>query len=181
MEEFGIWSNDGDVTWNNREMTSEVTLEFLSRDQPHAAALRAMFPSLDAIERLDITINRTLSIWLDGHAEILIWSSDKYDSIKIELLLSFGIGDSFIVNSSRAVDDGGLLLNYLNDFGHLKIYNRLREFDAQAAKITALEETIEQQRVKIAALEADIAERRLRPGGEDYEEARARFTMQAYE
>ena len=181
MEEFGIWSNDGGVTWNNREMTPEVTREFLSRDQPHANILRAMFPSLAAIEQLDMTINRAITIWLDGTAQILVWSSDKYESIDIELRLCFGQGDSFIVNSSREVDDGGLLLNYLGDFGHLKIYNKLREFDAQAAKITALEETIEQQRAKIAELEADISERRARPGGEDYEAARERFTTGAYE
>ncbi len=177
MEEFGITFGRNKIYWYSREMTEEVVREFIAPDAPHAEYLREIFTSLKTIDDFGIIVD---DIYGDG-ADIGLYCSDKYGLYDMIVWL-------YLRNKNEGAEITGRQLNYscdklercLDECGYTKIYDKLTDLGAVAAKVPALEEKIESLLGKIAALEADIAERRLRPGGEDYEAARERFTSKIY-
>lgn len=152
-------------------MTEEVVREFIAPDAPHAERLREIFTSLKTIDEYGIIVN---DIYTNGPS-VELYCSDKYGLYDMTVGL-------YLQRRSEYTEISGPHLNYsceklewcLRECGYTKIYDKLTDLEAAAAKVPALEE-------KILALVADIAERRLRPGGEEYEAARERFTTQAYE
>jgi len=167
MEEFGITFGHNAIYWNGRTMTDEAAREFIALDAPHAKRLREIFASLKTIDKYGIQVDH---VWANGAREwIKLYCSDKYSFYEIRVRLYLpNMHEHAHIAGPRLDYESSNLEHCLEECGYTKIYDKLCELEASAAKVPALEE-------KILALEADIAERKLRPGGEEYEAAREHF------
>lgn len=181
MEALGVTQNNGKLYWHGREMAEEVIREFIA-----AADVRETFPFLLRIMELGLRVYHfDYDVEQDGF-HIILYCSGVYDLVDIRYFMQSDGTEYFIahnniecVGDKDDIDDIPDIQPQLNCLADLAVNKRRvseleRDNAEMAARITALNETI-------AALQADIAERKLRPGGEEYEAARERFTTQTYE
>ncbi len=181
MEALGVTRDNGKLYWHGREMAEEVIREFIA-----AADVKDAYPFLFRIPELGLRVYHfDYDIEQDGF-HIKLYCNGVYDLVDIRYFMQSDGAEYFVahnniefVGDEDDIDDIPDIQPQLNCLADLAANKqRVRELERDnaemAARITALNETI-------AALQADIAERKLRPGGEEYEAARERFTTQTYE
>lgn len=175
MEELGVTFADNKIYWNGREMTEEVIREFIAPTVPHAERLREFIKSLATIDEYNIQVDDVAENGRMGG--IALYCSDKYKLYDITIYLYLQSGEEYAEISGQQLNFSTYNLEAcLEESGYTKIYDKLSRSEATEVKVQTLEAKIESLLEKIRELEADIAERRLRPGGEEYEAARERFT-----
>ncbi len=168
---------DGQYHWHGQPL-NYVLEEFLEQD-----AAKDAWPFLRQIKKcgLKITHKHYDFEGLDEEHIIDMYCSDVSGIFYINYYIKFTRGEYF------AVTFGESNIDETHDIRESVVFPYLRQLaadkkkqDKMAKKNAALKKHVRELEEKVAALNADIAERRLRPGGEEYEEAFARFTAQDY-
>jgi hypothetical protein len=198
MDALGVTQVDGRLYWHGRHMTDEVLFEFIA-----AAETQAMFPFLSRARESGLRISEIrYDIDPMDEYDITVVYGDENDIICIQYCMHSTAREYFSISTNShylqyighwwkyfSISTNGRYIANSGDIDSVPFAGQyLNTLAANNKRVVKLEEENKAAAVRIAELEAEnsilraeIAERRLRPGGEDYEMARARFAAQTYE